>query len=210
MEFDERKIELNRELNDLDKFAIKFLEILEKYTEYVVISGYVAILLGRTRATDDIDVFIKPISKEKFRQLYAELREKDFWCLNAEDENELFSFLEDKLAIRFAKKGLSTPNFEVKFPKDKLDEEAFNNTIKVILPEGKIIISELERQIAFKRYHLESNKDEEDALHVEELFKGKIDYNKVNKYRELIEKRKKDEDKRQRNFYETRQNKSRR
>jgi len=192
MELKEKEIKLNRELSELDKFALEFLSILKKYTDYVIISGYVAILLGRTRATDDIDVFIKPISKQIFSSLYRELKENGFWCLNAESEEELYSYLEDKLAIRFARKRLSTPNFEIKFPKDKLDEQAFDNAITVITKQGKIIISELERQIAFKKYYLESNKDNEDALHIEELFRGKIDYDKVNKYRELIEKRKKE------------------
>ena len=192
MEFKEREIKLDRELSELDKFAIKFLSILEKYTDYVVISGYVAILLGRTRATDDIDVFIKKISKDKFSKLYAELKDKGFWCLNAEDELELYSFLEDKLAIRFARQGLATPNFEIKFPKDNLDEQAFENTITVATKQGKIIISDLERQIAFKRYYLQSDKDKEDALHVEELFKNKIDYVQIDKYKELIEKRRKE------------------
>lgn len=192
MEFKKGEIKLERELSELDKFAIDFLSILEKYTDYVVISGYVAILLGRTRATDDIDVFIKPISKEKFSHLYDELKRKGFWCLNAEDESELYSFLEDKLAIRFARQGLATPNFEIKFPKDKLDEQTFENPITVVTQQGKIIISDLERQIAFKRHYLQSNKDKEDALHVEELFKDKIDYTKINKYKELIKRRKKE------------------
>ena len=72
MEFTKGEIKLDKELSELDKFAIEFLSILEKYTNYVVISGYVTILLGRTRATDDIDVFIKPLSKEKFIHLYNE------------------------------------------------------------------------------------------------------------------------------------------
>ena len=69
MELKEKEIKLNRELSELDKFALEFLSILKKYTDYVIISGYVAILLGRTRATDDIDVFIKPISKPKTRAI---------------------------------------------------------------------------------------------------------------------------------------------
>ena len=197
MEFDGKEIKLNKELSELDKFAIEFLSILEKYAGYVVISGYVAILLGRTRATDDIDVFIKPISREKFSKLYNELKEKGFWCLNAEDEAELYSFLEDKLAIRFARQGLATPNFEVKFPKDKLDKKTFDNPVTVSTKQGKIIISDLERQIAFKRFYLKSDKDREDAIHMEELFKNEIDYSKINKYKELIKKRRKEnEDKR--------------
>ncbi len=189
MEFKDNTVILKRIPSELDKFAIEFLTLLEKHVEYVVISGYVSILLGRTRSTEDIDVFIKPIQKNTFSELYNELQEKNFWCLNAESEEELWSFLQDHLAIRFAKVNTSAPNFEVKFPKDELDNEVFSDFIQVKLLTGTIKISSLERHIAFKKYYLGSQKDEEDALHIEELFKEQINYQKVNKYKELIEKR---------------------
>ena len=50
-----------------------------------------------------------------------------------------------------------------------------------------IIISSLERQIAFKRYYLMSDKDLEDAKHVEEVFKGHIDVEKIKKYKVFLE-----------------------
>lgn len=63
----------------------------------------------------------------------------------------------------------------------------------MILPDGKMKISSLERHIAFKKYYLGSGKDKEDALHIEEIFRGKIDYGKINKFRKLIEQRKNEE-----------------
>lgn len=184
---DKRELELNRTLSNLDALVVRFIKILEKYAEYVIISGYVSILLGRSRATEDVDIFIKHISFEKFSQLYEELKKRGFWCLNAEKPFEIFSYLKDGLAVRFAEEGKSIPNFEVKFTKKKSDEDAFNDCIKVILLEGNTLkISSLERQIAFKRYFLCSDKDIEDALHVEEVFKDKLDYNKINKLKESI------------------------
>jgi len=182
-----REIQLDRKFNKLDKFVLDFVEILEKYTDYVIISGYVSILLGRARATEDIDVFIKRIPKEIFFQLYEALEKNDFWCLNAEDKEKIFSYLKEGLAVRFARKGKAVPNFEMKFPKNKIDEETFLDFIEVLLPSGKLKISSLERQIAFKKYYLKSEKDIEDALHIEELFKEKLDYSKINKLKELIE-----------------------
>lgn len=177
--------------SELDKFVIRFLRVLEKYTDYVVISGYVSILLGRSRATEDIDIFIKPMNRQFFSKFYDELIKNDFWCINSENEEDLFSYLNESLAIRFAEKNTYAPNFEVKYPKDDLDEETFSNYLTVILKIGEIKISSLERQIAFKKYYLASDKDVQDALHIEELFKEKIDYNKVNKYRELIKLKRK-------------------
>lgn len=188
---DERKIISDKEISNLDKFALDFLRILEKHVNYVVISGYVSIILGRTRVTEDIDVFIKRVSGEQFSRLYIELQKKGFWCLNAEDEKKIFSYLNDGLAVRFSYENNPVPNFEIKFPKDELDESAFEDFITVIIPGGKLKISSLERHIAFKKYYLGSDKDIEDALHIEELFKEKIDYDKINKLRQLIRNRQK-------------------
>lgn len=188
-----REIQLNRILNDLDKFAIEFTRILEKYVEYVIISGYVSILLGRTRATEDIDIWIKKIQKEQFIKLYENLKANGFWCINAEDENEIFNYLQEGYAVRFARDGKVAPNFEVKFPKRNLDEDTFKDSIKVILEIGNLRISSLERQIAFKRYYLSTEKDIEDAEHIEETFKGQVDYTQVEKLKPEIEKIKEDE-----------------
>lgn len=184
---DKKEIELKRTLSNLDILVVRFIKILEKYAEYVIVSGYVSILLGRSRATEDVDIFIKNISFEKFSQFYEELKKRGFWCLNAEKPLEVFSYLKDGLAVRFAEDGKSIPNFEVKFTKKQSDEDAFEDSIKVILLSGETLrISSLERQIAFKRYFLCSDKDMEDALHVEEIFKEKLDYSKINKLKDII------------------------
>lgn len=171
---EEKKIKLDRHLNELDKLVLKFIKILEKYTEYVVISDYVSILLGRSRTTEDVDVFTKPIKKDIFVRFYQELKDEGFWCLNAESNNEVYSYLEEGLAVRFARKGETIPNFEVKFARKPLDLASFDNFIEVETEGGIIKISSLERQIAFKKYYLKSDKDLEDAQHIEEVFKCSI------------------------------------
>ena len=90
IELDSQTNKKSAELSELAKFGLEFVRILEKHADYVVISGYVSILLGRARATEDIDVFMERISKEKFSEFYAELKEKGFWCINAEKWDEVF------------------------------------------------------------------------------------------------------------------------
>ena len=194
MRYDVGKREINsgRILNELDRLALSFIRILEKYTDYLIISGYVSILLGRTRITEDIDIFIKKLSFEKFSEFYNELRNKGFWCINAEKPEEIFSYLEECLAARFSRENQAFPNFEVKFPKRRVDEEAFQDFITVKLKEGELRISSLERQIAFKKYYLKSDKDVEDAEHIEKTFRGKIDYDKINKLKKIIESMRED------------------
>jgi len=187
---EKREITLERELNELDKFALEFTSIVKKYSDYAIVSGYVSILLGRARATEGIDIFIEKIPKEKFFILFKELKRKGFECLNTLKADKAFSYLQDRLAIRFSRKKTAIPNFEVKFPKKEVEKEALNDSIMVILPAGRLKISSLERQIAFKKYYLKSDKDVEDAFHIEELFRGKIDFGKIEKLRKEIKNEK--------------------
>ncbi len=188
---DDRTIKLDKVINELDRFVLDFVRTLEKHVGYVIVSGYVSILFGRARATEDIDVLIEKMPKEKFGVLYEDLKREGYWCLNSEDSEEIYNYLNNGLAVRFALKGESIPNFEVKFARTKLAVEALKDALTAITSSGKINISSLERQIAFKRYYLKSDKDLEDARHLEEVFKGHIDKEKINKYKELIGKNEK-------------------
>ena len=179
-------IKIDKELNELDKFVLDFIKILKKHTNYVIISGYVSLLFGRARGTEDIDIFIEEITKESFIKLYQDI-ERKYWCLNSDDVNEIYSYLKDGLPIRVAIKDQAIPNFEIKLAKTLLNKEAFKDSIIVKTTLGELKISSLERQIAFKKYYLKSDKDLEDSKHIETLFKKNINYNKVEEYKRLIE-----------------------
>lgn len=66
-------IRLDRELSDLDSFTLDFIRILRKQSKYVIVSGYVSILLGRARASENIDVIIPKIDFPVFSRLLKEL-----------------------------------------------------------------------------------------------------------------------------------------
>ena len=66
---DKKTIQIDRELSDLDKFTLDFVKILKKHTKYVIVSGYVAILLGRARASEDVDIIIPRIDFSTFKLL---------------------------------------------------------------------------------------------------------------------------------------------
>jgi len=185
---DERTIKLDKPLNVLDQLVLKFVKILEKYVDYVIISGYVSLLFGRTRGTEDVDFFIKEIDLETLTKLYQDLKKNGFWCLNAESNEEVYSYLDESIAVRFAEKGKAIPNMEVKFARKRLNQDVFTDYLIVETVEGVLKISSLERQIAFKRFFLGSPKDLEDAQHVEEVFKDRINQEKIKYYKELIKK----------------------
>lgn len=176
MEFSLQKgiLKFDKRLNELDGIVLDFLDTLVKLRiRYVVISGYVAIFLGRSRTTEDIDLFIEKLSYKKFSEFFDRLIKKGYWIVNTDSKEEAFGFLEDGLAIRVAEKGKWIPNFELKFPKKKLDSKILRSPLKVVVKRRTFFMSPLEVQIPFKLW-LGSDKDIEDAVHIHELFKGKL------------------------------------
>ncbi len=181
---DEKTIILERELSELDEIVLRFVHILERHISYVLISGYVAILFGRTRTTEDVDLFIAPMSKEQFQALYDDLLKNGFWSIISDSADELYSTLQDKLSIRFAEKGKVFPNMEVKFVRDLLDRITLQSKVKVITKEGDLFVGNIGQQIAYKKFILMSQKDLEDARHLQLLFG--IDDHNINKYKEVF------------------------
>jgi hypothetical protein len=183
---DKKNIEIDRELSDLDLFTLDFIKILEKHTDYVIVSGYVSILLGRARASEDVDIIIPKIDFTIFQSLYKDIKKHNFYCLNAEDDVTVYDYLKDNVAVRFAKKENIIPNIEMKWVKNKFDKIALEKTIDVKLSKGKIQISNLELQIAFKEMVLKSPKDLEDADHIKDVAKGYLDKDMIRKYKEML------------------------
>jgi len=181
----DKTIYIEKVLNELDKLLLSFIRILEKYFEYVVVAGYVSILFGRSRATEDIDILIREVNKKSFKKFWKEVNKK-FWCLNSNKENEAFNILKES-ALRFARKNEIIPNIEVKLCKKKIDFLTLKEKIEVKFSNKRsIFISPIEIQIAYKEEVLGSEKDLEDALHLREVFKERIDNNKIEEYKEVI------------------------
>jgi len=183
---DKKNIEIDRELSDLDIFTIDFINILKNHIDYVIVSGYVAILLGRSRASEDIDIIIPKITFSDFKGLYRDIKENGFYCLNAEAEKIVFSYLEDNLAVRFAKYNSIIPNIEMKWVKNDFDKIALEKKIFVKLKNETVQISHLELQIAFKESILGSPKDMEDAQHIRAVSKEQLDKTLIQKYKVML------------------------
>lgn len=169
-------IKIDRVLSSLDKLVLKYTAILEKLgVDYVIISGYVTILFGRSRQTEDVDIFIEDMGYEKFLQLWNVLDKEGFESMTATEPADGFNnYLKSGLALRFAVKGTIEPNFEVKLPRTELNLYSLNNRIRVHTPFGSLWTSKIELQMAFKLY-LGSEKDIEDAAHLWHIFKDQID-----------------------------------
>ncbi|MEI7857418.1 MAG: hypothetical protein WCH85_07945 [Methanomicrobiales archaeon] len=172
----------------LDRFVLDFIQILEPVTPYVIVSGYVAILFGRSRGTEDVDILIPPLKTEDFCKLHDALCKGGFEFLNAEDASGLHDMLTKNMGIRIARKEQFIPNIELKFLKDEVDRMVLRDRIEVNLPDAKFFISPIGIQIAYKLY-LGSQKDIEDALYLWEIFKEELDHASLKEHMEIFKVR---------------------
>ena len=179
------EIRISRELSDLDRFVLDVVHLIEKHTDYVIVSGYVTILFGRSRGTEDVDFVIERMPKEKFVKMCEKALKSGFEFLNPEDCEGLYEMLKESMGIRLARRGEIIPNAEIKFPKDGFHEEALKKRIPVRLNDETIYISPVELQIAYKLY-LGSDKDIEDAFFLHEMFKDYLDRRALNDYAEKL------------------------
>jgi len=172
--YSETEITFEKELNKLDQFVLDFIKLLGNIN-YVLVSGYVAIFFGRSRATEDIDFFIEKLTFEEFKLFAKRVTEKGYWFVNGNDVENLYAILKEGSSLRIAKKGEWDPNAEIKFPMDNTDFFSLKNKIKVVFGDNVIYISPIELQIAYKlklahNIKNRSSKDIEDALHIFKLF----------------------------------------
>ncbi|HOJ96398.1 MAG TPA: hypothetical protein PK024_06120 [Methanospirillum sp.] len=177
----ERLLIQNRHLSQLDLFVSRVLYTLTKYSPYVIVSGYVAILFGRSRSTEDIDILIPYCDLSLFHTIHDTFIEDGYEFLNAEDASGLYSILASGSAIRLCQKDSFIPNIEIKFIKNESDEYSFTNRIELIIDGKNFWISPLEIQIAFK-FWLGSEKDIEDAIFIREVCRDVIDEDLIREF----------------------------
>jgi hypothetical protein len=164
---------VGREPNRLDELAIGFTEILDRFDiEHVYIAGYVSILAGRARSTEDVDVLIERIDEETADGLATELDEAGFWG-PAMPLTSMYEMLDNGEDIWVAPDDQITPHLEVKFARDEFDRASLENAITARIGGEAIPIGPIELQIAYKLY-LGSRTDVEDAVHLHALFEESL------------------------------------
>lgn len=164
---------VERRPNELDELAIEFSAMLSELDiEHVFIAGYLAILTGRARVTDDIDVLVEDLSRQETDQLVSKLEANEFWG-PAMPLSEMYENLDAGTNIWVAPEGQMTPHLEVKTPTDEFDRASLQNAISAHIGETTIPVGPLELQIAYKLY-LGAQKDFEDAAHLYTLFRESL------------------------------------
>jgi hypothetical protein len=177
-----KEIEFKKEQNKLDRFVIEFTSLLNRLQiRYVIVSGYVAILFGRSRTSEDVDIIVEKQDFHTFTTVWNTISD-GYYCINTNDAKEAYEdYLSSGISLRFAKKNTFIPNIEFKFPKTDLDRWTSRERKKVIINNHYFYISPLELQISFK-LHLGSEKDIEDARHLYKLFEETLDMTLIKEF----------------------------
>jgi predicted nucleotidyltransferase len=111
---------LHRHLSALDQFVLKCTEVLEKKKiRFVLISGYIVILFGRNRASEDIDMFIERFTFEQFADLWKSLT-TEFDCINTSNGTDAYhEHLKGRYFFMFLKERYLYPKYRDEVPKNR-------------------------------------------------------------------------------------------
>ncbi len=176
------------EKNILDEFCIKFCKVLEKQCRYIVVSGFVAISSGRSRATEDIDIVIEKLDFRAFKELHNDLLKKSFVCMQSDSAEEIYDYLIDNTSVRYTLKDKPLPEAELKFAKDKIDQIQLESRVKLPLTGLDIWFSSINMNLAFKEELLKSDKDVKDAEHLRKIYPELVNEDEINKIKLMIRK----------------------
>jgi hypothetical protein len=164
---------VERDPNRLDDLAIAFSAILDEFDiDHVYVAGYVSILAGRARSTEDVDVLIERIDEATVDDLVAALQARDYWgpAMPLSSAAETLSH-GDPLWVAPAEQ--VTPHLEVKTVSDEFDRASLTDAIPARIGDSTIPIGPLELQIAYK-LSLGARTDMEDAAHLYSLFEKSL------------------------------------
>ncbi|NOZ80181.1 MAG: hypothetical protein GXP63_00790 [DPANN group archaeon] len=182
------EIVLQRELTSLDLFVKDFIEILQKHTGYLIVSGYISISTGRPRGTEDVDVLVPLLGEKTFNALFKELRERGFWCYQGDHAKGLLEQSRQLTPLRFAREKEVFPNIEFipfdETKKAKLFE--FNHPQNMRVGDFLFKTAPLEFEILYKELVLAGKKDKEDALHLRNMFQDILDETKLKEYAAIV------------------------
>ena len=180
---------MTKDYNILEEFCVSFCKIIDKYTDYIVVSGFFVISSGRSRATEDIDIIIKPLDLDKFILMHKDLEKANFECLQDSNPNKIYTnYLIKNIAVRYFRGTDFIPNIELKFAKDELDYYQLKNRKKIEFTDIDVFFSSVEACIAFKEELLQSPKDIEDANYLKVVYSDYIIKDEIIKIKKMIKK----------------------
>ncbi len=165
-------IEVDSEVTELDKLVYSMISCLKKYTSYAIVSGYIAVLLGMKRPTQDVDIICSGFNCfEDVKAFFDKIKEMN-WKTIPSNIHEIAILLERKEKI-----DVFTDTqwyFDFKVAKDKWGMLSIKNALIVKKGGLDFKIAPPEIQIPYKIW-LGSDKDIKDAVFLYEKMKPMID-----------------------------------
>lgn len=166
----------------IDRLAIGFCKALDRHeVGYAIVGGYSAILLGRPRESDDVDIIASSMTFGAFAALHRSIV-RTFECLTPGEPLGIYTdYLAagaESTALRYARPGTFVPNIEFKFAKKLLDHRAVRRRIPLSLNGHPLSIAPLEMQIGYKLY-MGSPKDFEDARWIYQVAGERLDEGEI-------------------------------
>ena len=181
-------IVLHRELTELDRFVKSFLDVLKKYSDYLVVSGFVSIATGRARGTEDVDIFMPIMEEMQFDSLFGSLQNKGFWCYQGDDSKGVYDHIKKMTSVRFARIGEMFPNIEL-VPIDRTRKAKyfeFTHPQKIRVKDFEFKVPPIEFEILYKEIVLGSEKDRADAHHLRAVFSEILNSERFKEYEAVI------------------------
>ena len=181
MEFTDEGVIIDKPPSELDRLMLEVGDVLDTVgIGYSVVSDYVAVLFGRSRATEYIDVITERFDEGTADELAKRLQEAGYWG-SAMPLDDLHETLADDLPARIAEEGHRVPNVELKFASDESDRISLDNAISVRLGGETLRVGSLEFQIAYK-LDMGAQKDYEDALYLHEVAEPSLNWTALERY----------------------------
>lgn len=169
IEFTDNTLVVDRQPNDLDELALSFSSILSAHAVgHVFVAGYVAILAGRARSTQDIYVLLERTDEPTIEAIAEDLETQGYWG-PAMPLSDMYEMLSNGDQIWIARDGEVAPHLEAKHVTDRFDRASLTGAISARIAGNPLPIGPLELQIAYKLY-LGTDTDFEDAVHLYTLF----------------------------------------
>ena len=186
-----KTIIIQRDLTALDLFVKKFIEILRRHTDYLIVSGFVSIATGRTRGTEDVDIIIPIPDRVTFKNFFKDAEKHAFWCYQGDTSNTVYPYLQSFHSIRFALQNELFPNIElIPFDKSKKVKKAklfeFEHPQEIRIKDFEFKIPPIEFETLYKELVLKSKKDMEDAKHLRTFFSELIKPENFKRYKPII------------------------
>ena len=179
---------IKRKFTELDAFVKKFISVLKRHSEYLIVSGFVSIATGRARGTEDVDILVPVMERAGFGKFFKDAEKTGFWCYQGDSAEDIYPYVREMDSIRFAEKGKMFPNIEFIPVNESKKAKWFElkNPQKMKVGDFEFNVPPIEFEILYKETVLVGKKDMADAMHLRAFFSDILSKEKFKQYEPIV------------------------